>query len=98
MVRVLATGPKGRGFEPSQGDRFLKVIKIGSTHSFIWEAKQEVPCRKIVRHVKDLLKSHRDGQTKFTFPLSILLTPEMSLLTGLPHSTGGCQSALVVWS
>jgi hypothetical protein len=46
--------------------------------------------------VKNLFKSYRDRQTKFSFPLPILiLAPEMSLLTGPPDSTGGCQSALV---
>jgi hypothetical protein len=56
----------------------------------------EVPCRKILRHVKDPLKSHGEGQTKFSFPSHILLlSPEMSLLIGPPDSTGSCQSALV---
>jgi hypothetical protein len=31
VVSVLATGPKGRGFEPGQGDSFLRAIKIRST-------------------------------------------------------------------
>jgi len=39
----------------------FKGIKIRSTPSFGWEVKPEVPCRKILRHVKDLLKSHGDG-------------------------------------
>jgi hypothetical protein len=30
---VLATGPKGRGFKPGQGDVFLRAIKIRSTPS-----------------------------------------------------------------
>jgi hypothetical protein len=34
VISVLATGPKGCGFEPSQGDGFLRVIKIRSTHPF----------------------------------------------------------------
>jgi hypothetical protein len=33
VVSVLATGPKGRGFEPGQGDGFLRAIKIRSTPS-----------------------------------------------------------------
>jgi hypothetical protein len=61
MISVLATGSKGRGFEPSQGHGLLRAIKILSTPSFGWEVKPEVPCRKILRHVKDLLKSHGDG-------------------------------------
>jgi hypothetical protein len=32
-VSVLATGPKGCGFKPSQGDGFLRAIKIRSTPS-----------------------------------------------------------------
>jgi hypothetical protein len=96
VVSVLATRPKCRGFEPGQGDEFLKAIKIRSTLSFGWKVKPEVPCRKILRHGKDLLKSHGDGETKLSFPSPILLfVPEMSLLTGQPDSTGGCQSALV---
>jgi hypothetical protein len=47
VVSVPATGPKGRGFEPGQGDGFLRAIKICSTSSFGWEVKPEVPCRKI---------------------------------------------------
>jgi hypothetical protein len=61
LVSVHATGPKGRGFEPGQGNGFLRAIKIRSTLSFEWEVKPEIPCRKILRHVKDLLKSHGDG-------------------------------------
>jgi hypothetical protein len=55
VVSVLATGPEGSWFEPSQNDGFLRAIKIRSTSSFRWEVKPEVPCRKILRHVKDLL-------------------------------------------
>jgi hypothetical protein len=33
VFSVLVTGPKGRGFEPCQGDGFLRVIKIRSTPS-----------------------------------------------------------------
>jgi hypothetical protein len=60
VVSVLATRPKYREFEPGKGDGFLRAIKIRSTPSFGWEVKPEVPCRKILRHVKDLLKSHGD--------------------------------------
>jgi hypothetical protein len=34
VINVPARGPKGRGFEPGQGDEFLRMIKIRSTHSF----------------------------------------------------------------
>jgi hypothetical protein len=52
-------------------DMTLHKITKFYTHWFIvcpnivpffgWEVKPEVPCRKILRHVKDLLKSHGDG-------------------------------------
>jgi hypothetical protein len=61
VVSVLVPEPKGCGFEPGQGDGFLRVIKICSTPFFGWEVKLEVPCHKILQHVKDLLKSHGDG-------------------------------------
>jgi hypothetical protein len=61
VVSMLATGPKGRGLEPGQGDGFLRARKFRSTPSFGWEVKSEVPCRKILRRVKDLLESHGDG-------------------------------------
>jgi hypothetical protein len=60
VVCVLATGPRGRGLKPGQGDGFLKAIKIRNTSSSGWEVKSKVPCRKILRHVKDPLKSHGD--------------------------------------
>jgi hypothetical protein len=41
VVSVLATGPKDSGFEPEQGDGFLRAIKIRSTPSFGWEVKPE---------------------------------------------------------
>jgi hypothetical protein len=59
VVSVLATGPKGRRFEPSQGDEFLRATKICSAPAFRWEVKPEVPCRKILRHAKDLLMYKR---------------------------------------
>jgi hypothetical protein len=59
MVSVLATGPKGRGFKPGQGDGFLRAIKIHSTPSFEWEAKPESPYHKILWHVIDPLRYFR---------------------------------------
>jgi hypothetical protein len=52
MVSVLAIGPKVRGFKPSQGDGFLRTIKIRSTSFLGGERKLSAPCRKILRHVK----------------------------------------------
>jgi hypothetical protein len=55
QVSVLATGPKGHGFKAGQVDEFLRAIKIHSTPSCGWEVKPGVPCRRILRHVKDPL-------------------------------------------
>jgi hypothetical protein len=41
-VSVLATGPKGHGFESGQGDGFLRAMKVCSTPSFGWEVKSEI--------------------------------------------------------
>jgi hypothetical protein len=60
VVSVLVTGHKSYGFEHGQGDGFLRAIKFRSTSSFGWKVKPEFPYRKILRHVKDLLKSHGD--------------------------------------
>jgi hypothetical protein len=75
VVANIVTGPKGSGFEPGQGDGFIRAIKIRSTTSFGWEVKAEVPCRKILRHVKHLLKSHGDGyiNSHFLRPFSYSL-------------------------
>jgi hypothetical protein len=59
VVRVLATGPKGRGFKPRPKRWIFKGYKIRSTPSFGWEVKPEVPCCKILRHVKDTLRYFR---------------------------------------
>jgi hypothetical protein len=58
-VSVLVTGPKVRGFIPGRSDGFLRAIKIRSTSSFRWDAKPDVPCRKILRHVEDPLRYFR---------------------------------------
>jgi hypothetical protein len=59
MVSVLAIGPKDSGFEPDQGDGFLREMKICSTPTFGLEVKPEVPCHNILWHVKDLLEVPR---------------------------------------
>jgi hypothetical protein len=61
LITVQFLIPKGRGFEPGQGDGFLRAIKICSTPSFGWKVKVEVQCHKILWHIKDLMKSHGDG-------------------------------------
>jgi hypothetical protein len=53
VVIVLAIGPKVRGFIPGRGRRNFKYnINLCKT-SLGWEVKPSVPCRKILRHVKD---------------------------------------------
>jgi hypothetical protein len=56
VIGVLATGPKGRGFKSGGEDGFLRAIKLRSTSSSRWDVKPEIPCRKILRHVKDPLR------------------------------------------
>jgi hypothetical protein len=102
VFSVLAIGTIGCGFEPGQVGGFLRAIKVRSTPFFGWEVKPDVPCRKILRRVTDLLKLHGDGWTKFSFPSRKLpLAAEMSRMTGppdsadrTPASTGGCQKCL----
>jgi hypothetical protein len=61
VVSVHATGPKGCGFKPGQENGFLRAIKSAAHLPFRQEVKLEVPCHKILWHVKELLKSHEDG-------------------------------------
>jgi hypothetical protein len=53
---------------PGRGDEFLKAIKIRSTSSFGWEVKPKVPCREILRHVKDPLTYERCWIRKVLIP------------------------------
>jgi hypothetical protein len=74
---VLAIGPKVCGFKPGQGDGFLRAIKICSTPSFEGEEKLEASCRKILRHVKQLLatmnKNSLQGQVHHSLGPFLLL-------------------------
>jgi hypothetical protein len=90
VVSVLATGPKVLGFKPCRGGEFLWSIKINSTLSFRWEVKQDAPCRKILRHVKDPLRYFRYSTDKIFTPLTIPPTNcEVTQLVGLPERFGG---------
>jgi hypothetical protein len=60
VASVLATRPKLRRFKPGQGDEFLRAIKIRSTPYSRMGSNAGGPCCKILWHVKELLKSHRD--------------------------------------
>jgi hypothetical protein len=48
------------GSNPDAGDKFLRLIKINNTPYFGGEVKPEVPCRKILHHVKKLLSMNKD--------------------------------------
>jgi hypothetical protein len=56
MVNVLAIGPNVHWSKPSQGDGFLRAINIRSTPSSEGVVKLDVPCHKILQHVKELNK------------------------------------------
>jgi hypothetical protein len=58
VVSVLA---KVHRFKPSQGDGFLRMIKIHSTSTARGEVKLEAPCHKILRHVKELYEYERNS-------------------------------------
>jgi hypothetical protein len=57
---VLATGPKFRGLNPVEDDRSLRQKKNLIKTSFRGEVKPSVPCRKILRHVKEPYEYERD--------------------------------------
>jgi hypothetical protein len=59
VVSVLATGPRVAGSNTAEAMDFLMAIKIRSAPSFGWEVKPEVPCRMILRHVKNPLRYFR---------------------------------------
>jgi hypothetical protein len=60
-LMCLPLDPKVAGSNLAKAMDFLRAIKVRRTPSFGWEVKPEVPCRKILRRVKDLLKTHEDG-------------------------------------
>jgi hypothetical protein len=73
-----------RRFKPGRGDVFLGTIKIRSTPSFGWEVKPEVPCRKILRHVKDPLTKTLNTRNSHSF-VHTSYSLQMFLLVGLPE-------------
>jgi hypothetical protein len=68
------------GSNAAKDDGFLRAIKIHSTTSFGGEVKQSVPCRKILRHVKERYKYEKrylvekkiDGQFSRSSPALLL--------------------------
>jgi hypothetical protein len=90
VVSMLATGPKGRGFKPGRSDGVLRTTEIRSTPSSRREVNPEVPCRKILRNVKDKLMYVRYWIRKIITPSSIPLTrSQMYLLVVLTECSGG---------
>jgi hypothetical protein len=61
MVSVLTVGLKVRELIPGRGDGILRAIIFRSTPSFGSEVKPEVPCRKILRHVKRSVQYERNN-------------------------------------
>jgi hypothetical protein len=52
-LSCLSLDPRFAASNPAEDDAFLSEIKIRSTISFGEEVKPAVPCRKILRHVKN---------------------------------------------
>jgi hypothetical protein len=82
MISVLPTGPKVHAFKRSQGDGFLRAIKIRNTPSFGGEVKPDAPCRKMLWHVRKSLasmnKNCSQGQIRHSFARSSYLLPDDS--------------------
>jgi hypothetical protein len=67
VVTCLLLDLRFEGLNPAEDDGILRVIKIGNTTSFREETEQSVPCRKILRHVKEPCEYERDtSEAKFT--------------------------------
>jgi hypothetical protein len=74
VVSMLETGPN------FAGSNLTEAIKFRITHSFAWEVKPEVPCCKILRHVKDPLRYYRYWYAKFSLLRPFLLfAPDVSV-------------------
>jgi hypothetical protein len=88
VVSVLATGSKGRGLKPVRGDGLLRAINIRSTPSVGWEVKPEVPCRKILQHVKRSVDVSKILNTRNSHSyVYSSYSNQKSLLVGLPASS-----------
>jgi hypothetical protein len=60
VVAHLPLDPRFAGSNRAEGDGILKDDKIRSRPSFGGEVKPSVPCRKILRHVKEAYKYEID--------------------------------------
>jgi hypothetical protein len=87
VVSVLATGPKGRGFEPSQGDGFLRAIQIRSTPSSRMGSKAGSHVVRFYDVLKTILSPTGMKRLNSHFLRPLQLTPRVVSGTG--------QSALV---
>jgi hypothetical protein len=70
--------PRFAGSSPAVSDGFLRAIKIRSTASFGGEVKPSVPCRKILRHVKDPLRYDRDTDRQNSAAISYQVSPRFA--------------------
>jgi hypothetical protein len=89
MVSVLTIGSKVRGFKPSQGDGFLRAIKVRSKTFFGGKVNLEAPCRKTLRHVKKTLGKYEQILPKAKFSLLSPIPPDCYqkyLLVGLQRA------------
>jgi hypothetical protein len=90
VVSVLAIWRKVRGLKPARGRCTLRVKQIRSTTSFGGEVKPSVPCRMILRHVKESYECERYLVAKFNSNFSQISPPSV-----LDVSAGNWQRALV---
>jgi hypothetical protein len=60
VVACLPLDPRFMGSNPTKDDGFLSAIRIYSTGSFRGEIKPYVPCRKILRQLRNLTRYERD--------------------------------------
>jgi hypothetical protein len=60
VISCLTLDSSSARSNPAEDDEYLRAIKIRSTTFFGGEVKPSVPCRKILRHVKDPYDYGRD--------------------------------------
>jgi hypothetical protein len=83
VVSVLAIGPKVGGFKLGRGHRTFKYYRKPQLDFLRREVKSSVPCRKILRHIKDpySMKEIRSRQNSRKFVAKFfLLRYQLSLL------------------
>jgi hypothetical protein len=90
-LACLLLDPRFAGSNSTDDDGFLMATKIRSTTSVGGEIKTLVPCRKMLRHVKEpySIKETLYRQNSFT------ISRQVSPASILEVSAGNCQRALV---